>query len=353
MLTLIGIGVVVLALIGWYLVNALVITQTATYTVVMDISGQRPIRLLPNGWTFIGWPFEKKGPTIGRDQFTYNMPKMRLNCQVDDPIIADQLRRNGNAALVSGTRVNALAEVETREVSLVFQLYFWRPGDTRLLQFGNFTPSFYAQLSHFFELVKFKADGSLDMSRLQDERIKDALQALFTEAAQGMQIYDAMNFPKTGKPGQDGYDGLTEIQRKLQIFCLEQELPIRILALHRNARFEPVGEIGKAIDTRAAAAVQLETQVVQEEARRRVAELAVETERAKGQQVQVRIAAILKAYGLEELPRIDQVARLMDLETLDVYRKMAESGSGKFVIMPDMLGKIGGALAALTQGGNR
>ena len=81
-----------------------------------------------------------------------------------------------------------------------------------------------------------------------------------------------------------------------------------------------------------------------------LAKIDVQIADEKGKAKVIEIAALVKAFGLSELPKLDQVRHLLDLRALEVYEEMAKSGSSKFVVLPDILGKIGNALATVKKG---
>lgn len=341
-------AIAVLSILMWYLSRCLALVKTAHYRMVMDISGQKPDSHLTNGWHLILWPFRRLGMTISRQEFQYDLPKTELSVKVHD-------------FLKEANRQDALGKVEIpdKAISLGFEIYFWNPRTqrTRIQYFlSKARPadlaqrdplSLYRQYSRFFELCVTPQTGEMDISRLRDERLKDFLQHAFVEKAKAkhMDLYKTIDFPEAT---------IDTIREELQAYCLINNLPIRILNLHRNKRFEPEPALAKSMSDRAEAAITLETDLVQAEADRRVAELKVAVAKAEGEQLKAKLAAVAEAYGLNGLPEARKVQGLLDVRALEVYEMISRGESSKVVIMPDMIGqigKIGSALAAVAAGG--
>lgn len=345
MLTIIGIAVVILGLLGWYASHAIVITKTATVTVIGDISNERPLTILYPGWAFIAWPFQRVKQRISTAIRTDNVPKLTVTCMVDDPVNAGQ----------SHYRKDALGKLETREISQAWQIHFWlnselTPEWRTFLRSKRIRVSMSAQLTKCFELVQFKADGSMDITALQ-ERVKDIVHTALAEESQNLQLYAGINFTTPATETTPAINHMKRVEETLRREILALNLPVRIISLERNAPFEALGEAGKAIDRRTATAIEMEAKVLEEQTALRVAMIAVDTEKAVGDKLIVRLQKLAEAYGLSKLPPAAQLQAKLDLEAMDVYRAMAKGGNSNMVIMPDMLGKIGAALTSFGKGG--
>jgi hypothetical protein len=355
-LTSAGLALIVAALLGLYLRKAVVFTKTATLTVIGDISNEKPLSVLYPGWEVIFWPFRRKKATIPTTQDTHNIDKLKVSCLVHDPIGDND----------SEFRRDALGELETKEISLTWKFRFWLKSqlsktDRAHLKGRSIRFSLSRQLTTFFELVKINADGSLDLTKMK-ERLKDIIHAELAKKAQSLHLYAGVNFttPARGaaratpttpaRLATPEIDHMKEVEQIARLMCLELRLPVEIIKLERNSPFEALGPAGVEIKRRTALAIKLDSDVLEARARLQVAIVEVKTAKAKGDAIVVEQNLIAKAYGLTALPAAAKLKALLDLDTLKVYRKMAESGSSQFVIMPDMLGKIGAALNAFTGG---
>ena len=346
MLTTIGIIVIILGLIGFYLVNALAITKTAKLTVVGDISNERPLKVLRPGFKFLLWPFRRKKATLSTSIDTYNVESVTINCLVHDQVSKEQ----------SNHRQDALGELKTKEISLAWQIHFWNifelsDEDRTSLRGKGINLTMSQQLTKLFELDPLNADGSMNLTKIK-ERLKDLIHTELAMISQTLQLHEGINFAKAANPetGAPAVNHMKTVEKRLRMACLELQIPVRIIALDKNAPFEPLGAAGEAIKKRAALAVEVESKLLEEETKLRVARVAVQTEEVKGDALVVRLNKLAAAYGLTTLPPAEQLRAKLDLETLAVYRELSASGNSKFVIMPDMLGKIGSALKAITGG---
>lgn len=350
MLTIIGIGIVLLALVGIYLSKALVITKTATVTIIGDISNERPLFTLYPGWAFISWPFQRVKNVASTEIKTDNVKELIVTCMVQDPVNVDQ----------SAYRKDALGKLQTKEISLAWQIHFWLNSEItadwrNFLRSRRVRLSMSSQLTKFYDLVKFKADGSMDTKALE-ERIKDIIHAHLALESQTLQLYAGVNFttPATEAtsttPAKPEINHMKNVEAALRRELLFHTLPVRVISLERNAPFDVLGEAGKAMERRTATAIEMEAKILEEQTAFRVALVAVDTETAKGDALIVKLRKLKEAFGLTTLPSAAQLKALLDLEALAVYKELAKSGNSNFVIMPDMLGKIGAALNTFTGG---
>lgn len=344
MLTLIGIvGLSVLALVGLgYIIatKCLVVTEAATYTVV-GLWGKSPTEIFTPPWNLIFYPLTQIMGVITTEVQRYNMPNCTVTCKMTDP---------------SGGQ--GIGKLSTKEVSLAYQFYFWTPAEIRARSATVIMPPGFGmalQLQKFFEFVGFH-EAKIDIASME-EALKDSLQGAFSQYAKELELVEAINFPSAK---------LDEIARALQEEFWTTGLPVRVISLQRNAPFDALDALGKAIADRAKSLAELPSKVAEAENARRlavinanaakeVAGIAVETARlageADGAKVKVRVAAILEAYGLTALPPAERMAHLLSLQSLEVYKEMAASPSSKLLLVPtDMLKGIGGALNRLTGG---
>jgi len=349
-LTLIGLaGLAVLSLFGLgYLVfkKCIVLTKSPNLTIV-GTWGKDPTEILSPPWRFILYPFTQVMGILTTEVQRYNMPSCTITCRMSDP--------NGGAGI---------GKLTTKEVSLCYQFYFWPASEIRRRDPSIALPSgfsHHSQLLKFFEFVGFNPDGTIDFASM-DEALKDSLQGAFSQASQRLhplELDETINFPQ---------ERLDAIAAALQKEFWEDGLPVKVVSLQRNAPFEALDELGRSVAARAAALAALPTRVaeaqnerrlavINAEAAREVAGIAVETERLRGEaegvKYSVRVQAILTAFGLQNLPPADRLARYLSIEQLEVYRAMATSPSSKMFILPEsVLTGIGGALRALTGGGH-
>jgi len=343
MLTVIGILGLVGLLGSIYIRKCLVITKVATYSVVFSW-GAKPIAVLEPPWNLVFWPFNQVKATITTEVKPHNMTGCKITCKIEDP----------NAKPGSPYQ-KAVGELETGEISLSYQFHFWQSSEIRRVAPRVLIPIGFGQglqLQSFFNFVSIKADGTICYDTLH-ERFKDFLQGLLAEKSKELDIYEAINFSK---------DYMKEIKVELQEMLWELGLPIRVVSLERNSPFHPVDALGKAIEARAALVVGAQVKVVEAESARQVsvitanaakevAVIEVETAKARGDQEVVRVQKLLEAYGLTALPPAERFAKLLDLQSLEVYRQMASSPSSKTFVIPSMvLSQIGGALSTLSGG---
>ncbi|KKR06503.1 MAG: hypothetical protein UT32_C0018G0005 [Parcubacteria group bacterium GW2011_GWC2_39_14] len=338
MLTFIGIGIVVLVLLGWYLSKCLVVTEAATYTVV-GLLGKSPTKSLTPPLNLICYPITQVMGVITTEVQRYNMTNCTLSCKMTDP---------------SGGQ--GIGKLSTKEVSLAYQFYFWTQAEIRDKDATVVLPPGFGmalQLQKFFEFVGFH-EAKIDIASME-ETLKDSLQGAFTQHSKSLELEAAINFPKAS---------LTEIKDALQREFWEDGLPVKVIVLQRNAPFEALDTLGRAIASRAESLALLPAEVAKAENARRLAVIKATTDRevagikvettrlegeAEGAKVKVRVAAIMDAYGLTVMPPAERMANYLSLESLEVYKVMAASPSSKMILVPtELLSSIGGALSHLT-----
>ncbi len=329
--------VLAIALAAMYISKCLLKTSKITIT-VLDEFGAEPVDIRMPGWSWIWWPKNTVHDVIPTDERAYNVTEFEMVCLVE----------NGDIQVGSAHRQHGLGRVASDEISFGYRVKFHTEYEQRnyLRTLGKNNQRVFTikeQLDKYYSLVKVAPDGTRDISRLENERIRDLIQSLFRKEVSAMFLFHAIKITSADVKHLRGI-----IEERFQ----EEALPLVCTDLSINNPFEPATKkLQDAISKRSEAALEMEAAVVNAEKDRKLAEIGIKTAEANAKAMLVSAEMLAKAWGIDKLPPEQQVTTFLKKEAIQAFRDIGSSQSTKILIGTNLMGEINSALGKVLDSG--